>query len=93
MGPDHFIWGKHEKSLTWQPIDTIPDRIKGGQPFLARWKHIAFDDWEVCIAYYGQFGDCWIHYPNGFVLMAEGSSKRGLGEPKLSPEEWCDIPG
>ncbi len=90
MGPNHFVWGQHEKSLVWQPMATIPDRIKRGQPFLARWKN-ALEDWEVCIAYFGQFGDCWIHYPLGFVLMAEGPGTE-IREPKLTPEEWCDIP-
>jgi len=90
MGPDSWIWGNHEKSLVWRDIKTIPDRIKDGQPFLARWKDI-FGDWEVCIAYYGQFGDCWIHYPLGFILMAEGPGT-STKEPKLGPEEWCDIP-
>ena len=90
MGPYHWAWGEHKKSLVWQPIATIPERIRGGQPFLVRWKNI-FEEWEVCMAYYGQFGDCWIHYPMGFVLMAEGPTE--LKEPRLAPEEWCDIPG
>lgn len=84
----------------WQPISTTPHHIKQGDKFIARWKD-ALENWVYCIAYYGQFGDCFIWVPMGWMAgrenwVEEGGGVNGsgfaIGEPYIHPEEWCEIP-
>lgn len=87
MQPYAKFWECEERILTWQPISVAPKRIKKGQPFLARWKD-AMDEWQVVVAYYGQFGDCFVAPPFGYFVVSEGPESTD----KVTPEEWCDIP-
>ena len=84
----------------WNAISTIPDHIKNGDEFLARWAD-CMGHWQVCIAYYGQFGDCFMTVPMGYLAGAEkwldegqgiDGTGFGIGAPDISPTEWCEIP-
>lgn len=70
----------------WKPVvkfEDMPEHIKQGDEFIARWKN-ALGVCQYCIAYYGQFGDCFIKMPLGYDLLSIDN---------IWPDEWCDIPG
>jgi hypothetical protein len=76
----------------WKPISELPDYYKQQDFFLARWKDV-FGEWEYCIAYYGQFGNCYPKTPTYMEICqweVEGTNKR-YTDPEIFPEEWMDI--
>jgi len=87
----------------WQPIATVTPEVKDGKHFLARWPRNpeVLGGWEVCVAQYGQFGNCFISAPIGYyagveVWEDEGKGNNGsgfsIGYPEILPTEWCEIP-
>jgi len=88
----------------WKPIETRSQHVRDGFPFLARWNSGMLDgwpQWEYCVAYYGQFGNCFFWTPIGYHAGAEKWVEEGkgvngsgfaIGEPEVFPTEWCELP-
>ncbi len=78
---------------SWKPIKDIPDNIRQGDEFIARW--IGFlDTYEYGLAYYGQFGHCFLRAPIGYCVFSETEldPNKPFGQPEIFPEEFCEIP-
>jgi len=78
---------------SWKSIKNIPDNIQQGDKFIARWRGL-FNTYEYGIAYYGQFGNCYLTAPLGFCVFSEPADidGDGFGQAEIFPDEFCEIP-